>query len=147
MDSFYLRIERRRHNEMSLALCQRPIGSKSRLKLLKDKNVVSLWGLPLIVAKGEIEEQLRRNCHPKLLIKSARHKIAELSEDRAVRLGLLFFALKPMRKIERMREVLYGIAQMSREEAGYWFSKACNSPSQGERMRSMRALRIMLSKE
>ena len=47
-----------------------------------------------------------------------------LPEDLALRLGLLFRALAPMRSRERMRSVTEGIEAMGREEAAYWLGMA-----------------------
>ena len=66
-----------------------------------------------------------------------------LHEEDAVRLGLLFLALKPLTKPRRVEEIAGGIAAMASEEAYYWFSKATT----GAGRRHVRALRIMLSDE
>jgi len=66
-----------------------------------------------------------------------------LREEDAVRLGLLFLALKPLTKPRRVEEVAAGIAAMANEEAYYWFSKATT----GAGRRHVRALRVMLSDE
>lgn len=45
---------------------------------------------------------------------------AQVDEDLAINLGLLFRALAPMRNREHMAAVAAGIEAMSKEEAGYW---------------------------
>lgn len=47
-----------------------------------------------------------------------------LDEDLALRLGLLFRALAPMRNRSNMRQVADGIEAMTREEAAYWLGMA-----------------------
>ena len=67
-----------------------------------------------------------------------------IAEEDAVRLGLLFAALKPLRKHRRIEEVARAVSSMEREETYYWFSKVTTGPEQ-DRVR--RALRIMVSDE
>ena len=70
-----------------------------------------------------------------------------LSEDAGVRLSVLAMALKPLRKLERIREIEEGVAEMSREEVTYWFSKALGADSYNDRRRILKAMRILLARE
>ena len=67
---------------------------------------------------------------------------SKLSEDVALRLGLLFRALAPMRSRDRMRAVAEGIEAMDREEAAYWLGMAVHRPNP---RRVLHALRILLT--
>lgn len=87
-------------------------------------------------------------------IKQARYRTSELShcrrapflldEELGVRLGLLFLAVKPLRKVTRMSEISEQIRAMTEEEAYYWFSKITDN---GVGRRCQKALRILLAKE
>ncbi|MBW2000235.1 MAG: hypothetical protein JRJ29_20035, partial [Deltaproteobacteria bacterium] len=65
-----------------------------------------------------------------------------LDEAAGVRLGLFFFALKPLRKVSRMEEIIAGIERMSDEESYYWYAKCSNGRNAN---RSRKALRILLA--
>ena len=65
-----------------------------------------------------------------------------LEEDEALRLGLLFRTLAPMRKSEYMRACAEGIEAMSREEAAYWLGMAMHRKYP---RRVLTALRILLT--
>ncbi|MDW8444256.1 MAG: hypothetical protein RML45_08075, partial [Acetobacteraceae bacterium] len=65
-----------------------------------------------------------------------------LAEDVALRLGLLFRALAPMRNRDAMRAVAEGIEAMTREEASYWLGMAMHRRNP---RRVLTALRILLT--
>jgi hypothetical protein len=57
-------------------------------------------------------------------LRTHQHLKANLDEDFALRLGLTFRALAPMRNRAHMRGVSEGIEAMAREEAAYWLGMA-----------------------
>lgn len=65
-----------------------------------------------------------------------------LNEDAALRLGLLFRALAPMRSRDAMRAVAEGIEAMGREEAAYWLGMAMHRRNP---RRVLTALRLILT--
>ena len=65
-----------------------------------------------------------------------------ITEDLALRLGLLFRALAPMRSRDRMRAVTEGIEGMGREEASYWLGMAMHRKNP---RRVLTALRYLLT--
>ena len=65
-----------------------------------------------------------------------------LTEDLALRLGLLFRTLAPMRSRENMRAVAEGIEAMEREEAAYWLGMAMHRK---QPRRVLSALRFLLT--
>lgn len=65
-----------------------------------------------------------------------------LGEDSALRLGLLFRALAPMRNRDAMRAVAEGIEVMGREEASYWLGMAMHRKNP---RRVLTALRYLLT--
>lgn len=65
-----------------------------------------------------------------------------IDEDTALRLGLLFRVLAPMRHRERMRAVAEGVDAMGREEAAYWLGMAMHRKNP---RRVLTALRFILT--
>jgi hypothetical protein len=65
-----------------------------------------------------------------------------LTEDVALRLGLLFRILAPMRNRDAMRSVAEGIEVMGREEASYWLGMAIHRRNP---RRVLTALRFLLT--
>ena len=66
----------------------------------------------------------------------------KLTEDLALRLGLLFRTLAPMRKRDNMRAVAEGIEAMGCEEAAYWLGMAMHRKHP---RRVLMALRFLLT--
>lgn len=65
-----------------------------------------------------------------------------ITEELALRLGLLFRALAPMRSRDRMRSVTEGVEAMGREEAAYWLGMAMHRKNP---RRVLTALRYLLT--
>lgn len=110
------------------------------------EQVVAVWGLPLEVAKGAVADALRANGVS--VFRGARlprpgEADILLDEATGIRLSLVFLALKPLRRLDRMEEIVEKIRDMSREETFYWFSKCIN----GHGQRATKALRVLLSEE
>ena len=63
-----------------------------------------------------------------------------LSEESGVMLAILFQALQPLSKPERIANITDGVMAMSNEEAHYWFAKIAN----GKRSTALKALRVLL---
>ncbi len=61
-----------------------------------------------------------------------------------MRLGLLFLAVKPLRKTTRMGDISEQVQGMTDEEAYYWFSKTTSTNTS---RRAQRALRLLLSSD
>ena len=67
-----------------------------------------------------------------------------LDEAQGVRLGLLFLAVKPLRKVIRMTSISEQVRGMTDEEAYYWFSKTTTAATA---RRAQRAMRVLLAEE
>ena len=65
-----------------------------------------------------------------------------LPEDQALRLGLLFRVLAPMRSRDNIRAVAEGVEAMGREEAAYWLGMAMHRKNP---RRVLKALRILMT--
>lgn len=106
--------------------------------------VIRVWGEPLLGVLDQVLAAIRRAGYRSTDLSAKRRAPFKVCEEDAVRLGLLFAALKPLRKHRRIEEVARAISSMEPEEAHYWFSKVTTGPEQG---RVRRALRIMVSGE
>lgn len=87
---------------------------------------------------------LRASRKPPTAIGPARRRPVDIDEAPGVRLTLAALAVEPLRRRDRVREILEGIVAMSDEEAYYWYAKAAH-PHTGPR--ALRALRLLLSEE
>ena len=74
--------------------------------------------------------------------RAGRKEALILPEDQALRLGLLFRTLAPMRSRENIRAVAEGIEAMGREEAAYWLGMAMHRKNP---RRVLTALRFLLT--
>ena len=106
--------------------------------------MIRVWGEPLLSVLDQVLATIRRAGYRSTDLGPKRRAPFKIAEEDAVRLGLLFAALKPLRKHRRIEEVARAVASMEPEEAHYWFSKVTTGPEQG---RIRRALRIMVSDE
>ena len=106
--------------------------------------VIQVSGDPLLGTLDQVLAVIRRAGYRSTDLSATRRAPFQIAEEDAVRIGLLFAALKPLRKHRRLEEVARAISSMEHEEAYYWFSKVTTGPGQG---RVRRALRIMVSDE
>ena len=136
---FLLEVRRHRNNELQFTICERvqeranPDGRLER--------IVRIWGLPLHTVYPDVVEALRASGHLPSTIAKPTVGPLPLEEEAGLRLGLLFKAVKPLSKVERMEDIRDGIATMSREEVAYWFAKTQNAHGR----RAEAALRKLLA--
>ena len=148
-DTFELRAEQHQNNELKFVLLQRPARRRGQEEA-EPVELVAIWGTPLHLAREAISSILREAgaVPPRGGITSLRAgDTVDLSEAVGTRLAVLFFALKPLRKLARIRKIAEAIVQMSPEATCYWLSKAANGLDYNTRRRHMRALRILLAEE
>jgi hypothetical protein len=89
-----------------------------------------------------VQAVLRASKRPVTSIGPSRQKPIDIDEAPGVRLALTALAVEPVRRRDRSREMVDGIASMSDEEAYYWYAKVTHPAAGG---RSLRALRLLLS--
>lgn len=106
--------------------------------------VVELSGVALRSVADQVLEALRENGYKVTDLNTNRREPFALQEEWGVRLGLLFMAVKPVRKVNRIEIISAGLRQMTSEELYYWYSK-CTSRAIGER--AQKALRMLLAEE
>lgn len=140
--AFELRVQPRGDIGYGIALYRR---SSAMNPAADAEQVVRIGGEPLLGIMDQVLAVIRRAGYRSTDLKATRRAPFQIrAEEDAVRLGLLFAALKPLRKGRRIEEVARAISSMEREEVYYWFSKVTAGPEQG---RVQRALRIMASDE
>ncbi len=106
--------------------------------------VVKIWGSPFQSVLDVILETLKKNGYRTSDLRRTRQMPLSLDEISGVKLGLLFLALKPLRKPTRMEAVSRELKSMTPEEMYYWFAKLTRTECA---RRAGRALRILLSEE
>lgn len=84
--------------------------------------------------------KLLRQAGVRFVPMSARKEAYTLGEDDALRLGLLFRALAPMRSRDNIRAVAEGIEAMGREEASYWLGMAMHRKNPRRVLTALRSL-------
>jgi len=110
----------------------------------KMEKVVELGGQTLQSIADHVLEALRENGFKPTDLGSDRRDPFNLSEESGVRLGLLFLAVKPLTKYERIEDISKGLRTMTIEELYYWFSKSTTQPAAE---RAQKALRVLLAAE
>jgi hypothetical protein len=110
------------------------------------QQIVELSGHTLAAVIDAVLEALRQNGYSAPELHVGRRAPFRLEENTGVRLGLLFLAIRPVIKIQRVEAISRAIRMMSGEELYYWFSK-CVHPDRKQADRAQRALRILLAEE
>jgi hypothetical protein len=92
----------------------------------------------------EIQRALRASRRPTTTIGPTRRKPVDIVEAAGVRLTLAALATEPVRRRDRVREILEGLAAMSDEEAYYWYGKVTRERAGA---RALRSLRLLLAED
>ena len=108
------------------------------------RKVAELGGSTLRAVADHVMEALRANGYKPTELGAGRREPFALAEETGVRLGLLFLAIRPITKVERIEVIAQGIRAMTSEEAYYWYSKCTGGPAAE---RAQKALRVLLAEE
>ncbi len=139
----YRQAGKRHKGEYGVALYQQPVRSRARNPHAEAPRLVArIWGLPFRCTVDRTLAALKENRYRASELSRVRGTPFHLNEESGVRLGLMFLATKPLRKLARVEAVGGTIWAMGPEEAYYWFSK-CTDHLTGRR--AQRALRILLA--
>jgi hypothetical protein len=106
--------------------------------------IVTLGGDSLRAISDHVLDALREAGYKATDLSPRRRSPFYLPEAVGVRLGLVFLAVKPLSKPDRIEAISHGIRQMTLEEAYYWYSK-CTATATAER--AQKALRVLLAAE
>ncbi len=138
---FELRVAPLRGGAYGLGVYRAPAGPAGNGDL---ECVVRIKGDPLRAAIEPVLSTIRRAGYKPSDLRPTRRNPFRLPEDDGVRLGLLFLALRPLRKTSRMAALVDGIRVMADEEIYYWYSKATAAR---DGLRAQRALRTLIAEE
>lgn len=104
------------------------------------RTVVRIWGNSLSAVIDHVLKALQKSGYQPSSLTQRRRKPYDLREEEAVRLGLLFKAVKPLRKHSRIERISNAISHMETEEVYYWFSKCTEQRNSHRACRSFRIL-------
>jgi hypothetical protein len=145
---FELRVLPRDDSDYGLTLYQWPVaanaGQESNSRPTKPQRLVSLAGDSLRVVADHVLEALRKSGYKVTDLSRNRRQPFQLDEETGLRLGLLFLAVKPLTRMDRIDAISSALRTMPSEEAYYWFSKCTAGASA---VNAQRALRILLAGE
>lgn len=137
---YELRAVRHGAGDLELEVWQLP--SPATPALVGPRRVAGLRGRNLDLVEPRLLKQLRgTGIDPTGLRQRGDHKAWKLAEDGALKLGLLFRTLAPMRRRENIGACAVGIEEMGREEAAYWLGMAMHRKNP---RRVLTALRMLL---
>ena len=141
MQEFQLRVVPTDDNNFALELYQCAYKKAGQKKRPAAKRLGRLKGEKLVLARKSIYAALKANHYDPNTLSNRRQKPYILSEESGVILALLFQALQPLSKTERIIKITVGVMAMSNEEAHYWFGKI----NHGKRNPALKAMRVLLS--
>lgn len=119
---YELRIRRRMGAQGEYELMQLPSPATPHLR--REKRIAGLAGRNLSFVEHRVVRRLKFvGIQPTVSIPGEEQRF-NLPEDEALRLGLLFRTLAPMRKREFMMACADGIEAMGHQEAAYWLGMA-----------------------
>jgi hypothetical protein len=139
---FELRVVPHDSGDYGLALYQWPVAANREVP--KPQRLVELDGDSLRAVADHVLEALRKSGYKVTDLSRDRRRPFRLDEETGLRLGLLFLAVKPLSRMDRVEAISSGLRTMPSEEAYYWFSKCTAAASA---VNAQRALRILLAGE
>jgi hypothetical protein len=125
--------------DLELSVWQLP--SPATPALSEPRRVAGLRGRNLSLVEPRVLRQLKRGGIDVTGLRRGNKKEWKLGEEEALRLGLLFRTLAPMRRRENIGACAQRIEDMGREEAAYWLGMAMHRKYP---RRVLTALRILL---
>lgn len=140
MQEFQLRVVPMDNNNFALELYQCAYKKAGEKKRPAAKRIGRLKGNALVMARHAVYQVLKANKYDPQTLSYKRSSPYILSEESGINLALLFQALQPLSKAERIANITSGVMEMSNEEAHYWFAKINN----GKRSPALKAMRILL---
>ena len=137
---YELRARRDGTDEMLLEVWQLPAAATPHLK--QPRRVAGLGGRNLALIEHRVLKQLKRHSIDPTGLLPGEGRLFDLPEDEALRQGLLFRTLAPMRNRNNMRACAEGIEAMGKEEAAYWLGMAMHRKYPRRVLMSLRFLLI-----
>jgi hypothetical protein len=121
-----------------LEIWQMPSSATPHLK--QPKRVAGLKGRNLSLIEPRLLRQLKILEIDISDLQLGQEKVFDLEEVSALRMGLIFRILAPMRNRDNMRMCAEGIEAMSKEEASYWLGMAMHRKNPGRVLMALRCL-------
>lgn len=137
---YELRAFRRAPGDLLLEVWQLP--SAATPQLLHPRYVAGLGASNLALVEHRVLRQLRASGVDAISLRVGDSRRSALPEDQALRLGLAFRVLAPMRNRAYMRACADGIEAMGREEAAYWLGMAMHRRFPRRVLQALRTLLI-----
>ncbi|RJR43509.1 MAG: hypothetical protein C4576_14205 [Desulfobacteraceae bacterium] len=138
---YELKVFKPERGDMGLLFSEKP-AHREKATEASGVREFAIWGVPLKAMTETLLGTLKKQGYRPTEFSFRRKEPFVLDEPSGVRLGLFFYALKPLRKVSRMEEIISGIDRMSDEETYYWYAKCANGSNAS---RARKALRILLS--
>jgi hypothetical protein len=140
MQEFQLKILPLKDNDFALELYQCEYKKAGEKKRPPAKRIGKVKGQPLILVRQAVYQTLKSNNYDPKTLSYKRSSPYILTEGSGVSLAILFLAIQPIKKEDKIANIRDGIMAMSNEEAHYWFAKISN----GKRSPALKAMRILL---
>ncbi len=137
---YELRAQAHGAGDLELSVWQVP--SLATPNLMEPRRVAGLRGRNLEIVEYRLFKLLKQARIQVAGLRRGDGRSFALDEVDALRLGLMFRALAPMRRRENIAMCAVGIEVMGREEAGYWLGMAMHRKNP---RRVLSALRVLLS--
>ena len=136
---YEVRFARHRPGDSEVGIWQLP--SPASPQLSAPRRLAGLRGRNLDLVEHRVLKHLAA-AGVRFIPMAERREARQIAETTALRLGLLFRTLAPMRNREAMRAVAEGIEAMGPEEANYWLGMAMHRQNP---RRVLTALRYLLT--
>jgi hypothetical protein len=140
MQEFQLKILPLKDNDFALELYQCEYKKAGEKKRPPAKRIGKVKGQPLILVRQAVYQTLKSNNYDPKTLSYKRTSPYIITEGSGVSLAILFLAIQPIKKEDKIANIRDGIMAMSNEEAHYWFAKISN----GKRSPALKAMRILL---
>lgn len=137
---YQLKVEKLPGSNLSLEIWQLPSPATPHLK--NPKRVAGIRGRNFALIEHRLLRQLKQIDIDLVNLQRGKVKDFNLDEEQALRMGLMFRVLAPMRNRENMRCCAEGIEVMGKEEAAYWLGMAMHRKNP---RRVLMALRCLLT--
>ncbi|PSR22056.1 MAG: hypothetical protein C7B47_16925 [Sulfobacillus thermosulfidooxidans] len=139
---YQLHILKDHDNAVRLELWQEAYNTNDKQQ--DPQKVGTLRGTQFLACQPGLVEVLKNEGHPPSVLTRPRTDPLGLTEDTGIYLGLLFRLARPLRRVERIQNVLQGLVRMTPDERQYFYARVQYS---GKGRYMERALRLWLGEE
>jgi len=137
---YQLQVQKHSSSDLSIEIWQLPAPATPHLK--NPRRIAGLKGRNLALIENRLLRQLKFINIDLPNMQRGKKKEFEIDEENAMRMGLMFRILAPMRNRENICCCAEGIEVMGKEEAAYWLGMAMHRKNP---RRVLMALRCLLT--